>query len=389
MKHRRCITFIIAIIMLLSVFLPSQASDTASVKSELELLEAKLVQAAENRKIAEQAVNDAKNDKKDALTLKTGIDKKILALNNEIEVIEALIKGYSAKIEVKNSEIDQKQKELDEIYAVLKERIRMLHEGGEVDVLWMLFGAENIADFFLRIDRISCMLEYDERLMKTYNDGLVSLNEERDGISKTKTEAEAKMVELEERRAELESDLEEANALILSAEKDIATATVNLEEIERIEEQYNAQREKKLAELQAAQNNQYVGGEFLWPLDPEYTRISSGYGWRIHPVTGKRQFHRGIDIPAPYGSNIYAVNDGTVIEVSHNYADGYYVTVSHGGGVASFYSHLSKYNVKVGDKVVKGQIIANVGTSGYTTGAHLNLNIYKDSQAVNPLDYFK
>ena len=76
-----------------------------------------------------------------------------------------------------------------------------------------------------------------------------------------------------------------------------------------------------------------------------------------------------------------------MVECSYNYADGYYITVSHGGGMASFYSHLSRSRVSVGDKVKKGQVIANVGTSGYTTGAHLNLNLYKDSVAVNPLDY--
>ena len=75
--------------------------------------------------------------------------------------------------------------------------------------------------------------------------------------------------------------------------------------------------------------------------------------------------------------------------MSYNYADGYYVTIDHGGGIASFYSHVSKYAVKVGDKVKCGQTIAYVGMSGYATGYHLNLNIYKDSVAVNPLDYFK
>ena len=116
--------------------------------------------------------------------------------------------------------------------------------------------------------------------------------------------------------------------------------------------------------------------------------MSCGFGWRIHPVTGRQQFHNGIDIPAPYGTEIYAVNDGTVIEVSYNYGDGYYVTISHGGGIASFYSHVSRYLVSVGDTVTRGQVIAYVGTSGYVTGAHLNLNIYENGKAVNPLNYF-
>ena len=208
-------------------------------------------------------------------------------------------------------------------------------------------------------------------------------------LQKQIDENNAKVKADDERRAELEVSKKEAEKLVADAEKDVATAESTLANVEALEKQYGDERSKKLAELQKTTNSQYVGGVFKWPLPSKYEKVSCGFGWRIHPVTGKPQFHNGIDIPAPYGTAITAVGDGTVVEVSYNYADGYYVTVDHGGGIASFYSHVSKYAVKVGDKVKCGQTIAYVGMSGYATGYHLNLNIYKDSVAVNPLDYFK
>ena len=208
-------------------------------------------------------------------------------------------------------------------------------------------------------------------------------------LTETTNNLNAQMAELEVRRTELEADLAAAKQLVVTSENQLASAEKDLANVEQAEALYSKQRETLLAELAKTSNQKYVGGEFLWPLPQSYTRVSSGFGYRIHPVTGKPQHHNGIDIPAPYGTEIYAVNDGTVVECSYNYADGYYITVSHGGGIASFYSHLSRYRVNVGDKVVRGQVIANVGTSGYTTGAHLNLNVYENNVAVDPMKYFQ
>ncbi len=372
---------------ILAVFI-APGTLNGSSKSSLSSLEDKLAAATAQRVSAEKALTNAESSYADAVQKKQVIDQKIYALNLEIDALVALISGYNTQIETKNSEIAAQNEKLDAQYQMVRERIRAKHEDGSIDFLSILFDTDGLRDMFTQVDRFMCMLDYDERLLNTYNLGLDRLEGLRNDLTSEKAELDAKMKALALRREELDSDLKAANKLVASTENRLASAEADLEYIAQVELEYSNKREELLAELARTTNEAYVGGEFLWPLDGAYTRISSGYGWRIHPVTGKQQFHNGIDIPAPYGTEIYAVNAGTVVECSYNYADGYYITVSHGGGVASFYSHLSKYRVKVGDKVTRGQIIANVGTSGYTTGAHLNLNIYENNAPVNPLSYF-
>ncbi len=371
---------------MLLLMIPS--AEAAAKDSALTALEDKLAQATSNRELAEAAVEAAKASYADAMTSKQAIDKKILSLELEIEALSMLIEGYEKEIANKNDAIAKEEARLAEKYETVRTRIRQKREDGSGDFITVLLDSDGLKTFFSNIDRFEQLLSYDTTLLDSYKNGITALEEMRDSIEYDRIRTTEQRQIMQQRHYELERDQKSANQLIASAQSDITTATSDLERLIKIEEEYAAARAEKLKELQATSNNRYVGGEFLWPLPESYQQISSPWGWRIHPVTGKQQFHNGIDIPAPYGTQIFAVNDGTVVECSYNYADGYYITINHGGGIASFYSHLSRYYVKVGDKVKRGQVIANVGTSGYTTGPHLNLNVYKDGSSVNPLTYF-
>jgi len=377
--------FLCAVLILAMTLLGTAGAGNSS---GLTALEDKLAAATTQRKNAESALTSAKSEYNDAMVEKQAIDQKILALEVEIDALDDLIAGYRKEIEQKNAQILIEEGKLAEKYQVVRERIRIKHEDGSGNFLTVLLESDGLAEFFTRIDRFSAMMEYDKRLLDSYNAGIAELESLRDGVQSHLDAVELQMDELEKRRDELETDQKAAAKLVSDALGSMASAEAEVERLTKIEEKYGAERKAKLLELQTSSNQSYVGGEFLWPLPLDYQKVTSGWGWRIHPVTKKQQFHNGIDIPAPYGTSIYAVNDGTVVECSYNAADGYYVTISHGGGLASFYSHLSRYRVKVGDKVKRGQLIANVGTSGYTTGAHLNLNVYKDGVSVNPLNYF-
>ncbi len=379
---------LLLILMTVSAMLvPSPASAAAS-KDALGELEARLEQATANRAKAQKELAEAKSGRADALATKKAIDKQIYELSGELDALEQLITGLNLQIGEKDKEITAGQERVDNLYQIVRERIRLNREDGNLDFLEMLFESDGMTDFFTSLDRFACMLDYDTRLMKEYTDTVKAVSDKRASLMENKENLKAREADLKKREAELEESLDEANALLKSADADLASAEKRYEKLEELETQVNKEREEMLAELSQKTGQKYVGGEFLWPLPDPYTKVSCGFGPRIHPVTGKYQHHNGIDIPAAYGTPIYAVNDGTVIEVSSNYADGYYVTISHGGGVASFYSHLSRWSVKVGDKVKRGQVIARVGSSGYTTGAHLNLNIYVNSTAVDPMPYF-
>lgn len=124
--------------------------------------------------------------------------------------------------------------------------------------------------------------------------------------------------------------------------------------------------------------------DFSWPLSG---RITSGYGWRIHPVFRTRDFHEGIDIAAPKGTPIRAASDGKVVFSGRDGSYGLTVKIDHGNGVITRYSHNSSNAVEVGDRVEKGQVIAYVGRTGVATGPHLDFGIYAGGRAMNPLWY--
>ncbi len=125
-----------------------------------------------------------------------------------------------------------------------------------------------------------------------------------------------------------------------------------------------------------------------WPVDGGW--VSSGFGRRADPFTGHQSMHEGVDIAARYGSSIQAMGDGLVTFSGET--NGYYglmVEITHDSALATRYAHLSGALVKVGDRVQKGQAIAQVGTSGRTTGPHLHFELLRDGNAANPLRYLQ
>jgi murein DD-endopeptidase MepM/ murein hydrolase activator NlpD len=117
--------------------------------------------------------------------------------------------------------------------------------------------------------------------------------------------------------------------------------------------------------------------------------ISSGWGMRMHPIYHVRMFHYGMDFVAPTGTKIYATGDGVVTDALNN-GDGHgkHVVINHGFGYKTLYAHMSRYNVKAGDKVKRGQVIGFVGNTGTSVAPHLHYEVYKDGKNVDPKYYF-
>lgn len=121
------------------------------------------------------------------------------------------------------------------------------------------------------------------------------------------------------------------------------------------------------------------------PVDT--ARLSSSYGMRNHPVTGRFRRHKGIDLAAPTGTPIYATADGTVSRADRFSSYGLYIAIEHGGDLQTRYAHMSRLAVRAGQQVRKGDVIGYVGSTGRSTGPHLHYEVRVAGQAVNPLPY--
>ena len=167
----------------------------------------------------------------------------------------------------------------------------------------------------------------------------------------------------------------ESNKRLDILEKAIVVQSKSLDEIVILAED----KEKFLAAIPAIQpvNN----------LD--LTRMASGYGYRTDPFTKVRKFHFGMDFTAPRGTPIYATGDG-IVKRADNGSTGYgnHIRIDHGFGYISLYAHLYKYNVKVNQRVKRGDVIGFVGSTGRSEAPHLHYEIFKDGERINPINFY-
>ncbi len=167
----------------------------------------------------------------------------------------------------------------------------------------------------------------------------------------------------------------ESQKLIDKLTKQIAVQSISLDEIKELAEQ----KEELLSTIPAIQPIQ----------NSDLKRMASGYGWRSDPFTKARKFHYGMDFSAPTGTPIYASGNGVVTRADAN-SSGYgnHVRIDHGFNYVSLYAHLSKYNVKKGQKVKRGDIIGYVGSTGRSVAPHLHYEIFKDGNRINPRNFY-
>lgn len=328
----------------------------------------------------------------DAIEYKSQLDKEVTLMIQKIDLQNEYILALEESIAAKIIEIDDKQVEYEEKYELFKERLRITHEDGDASYLAMLFGADSLSDFLSRVDRIGTMLEYDNRIMNELKDDKVDLTDEKEALELQKAELEEVAAQLALEEAELLKRREENEAYIAQLNQKIANSESEKAALQTKLDKYESEFEARIKELEEEEkknNSKYIGGTMLWPVPTQYTTITSECGYRTSPLTGKLEYHNGVDIPVPYGTDIYAANDGTVVTATEHWSYGNYVMIDHGGGIYTLYAHNSKLCVKVGDKVTRGQVIAKAGSTGQSTGNHCHFSIRKDGVWINHREYFK
>jgi len=159
-------------------------------------------------------------------------------------------------------------------------------------------------------------------------------------------------------------------------------------EIKKLESRVNIQS-KSLDEIMLqVEKNQYDFNHTPLILPCHSYKVTSGYGWRINPVTGRRQFHDAVDLGGSRWDDIYATADGVVISAKRQGALGRCVKIRHNQEFETLYGHLEQILVKEGQKVKRNEIIGKMGSSGRVTGIHTHYSITSYKKKVNPLKYF-
>lgn len=140
---------------------------------------------------------------------------------------------------------------------------------------------------------------------------------------------------------------------------------------------------ERITKISEQQISHTAGNIFTWPVNG---RLTSAFGWRRSPVTGRQNFHNGIDIAAPAGTPVRAAQSGQVTSAGYNNVYGNYIIITHRGGYSTLYGHLSTTLTRTGAAVETGEHIGAVGSTGTSTGPHLHFTIYRSGTAVNPIN---
>lgn len=358
------------------------------LNAKINALKDELDNASEQRESAEDAYESVKDQYENIKKRKTAIDDEIDAIRNESEILRSIVTSYAEQKAILNREIEVTQKKLEERLDILRDKLRVNFEDGNSNIFVLLFSSDGLYDFLTAADRLSALIEHDREMIRECEEICRQLEEQKSTLAAVTLEAEQRSAELKDSLTQLQNKQDEVLAMMKEIEADSEAAKKAYLEAKAEEDAFRRELEKRLEERDKLNNNSYAGGDFIWPLPAKYKKIFSYFGNRIHPVLGTPQFHQGIDIPAPNGTDIYSVNKGTVIETGDDYGNGKYVIVDHGGGITTMYAHLSRINVKKGDILEQGEVLGLVGMTGYATGYHLHLSVYRNGKAVDPESFY-
>lgn len=375
----------------------SAASVNATENSEeLSELEEQRQETLEEINSLKNSISNVKEELNELKTEKNTIQKYINQLDRKIGTLTTEIAAFEEKIEEKKQDIEETKEKLeqtkiecDKQYDLMKKRIQFIYENPGASLWEVFFSSGSLVDVLNRAEHVLSMSGNERQRM----DSLVELKEEMALQEKT---LEAELEELAMMQTELEKQKRQVNASINQKKGELSSKASEITDASAEQKDYQKQleeQERLLSEIEdqiakAAQPDVYEGSVtgFIWPC-PAYTRISSYFGPRPQPVPGASTNHKGVDLAAPYGSNILASAAGVVTTSKYSASAGNYVVIAHGNGISTVYMHASSLLVSVGETVTQGQVIAKVGSTGYSSGNHLHFGVIKNGTYVDPLGY--
>jgi murein DD-endopeptidase MepM/ murein hydrolase activator NlpD len=311
---------------------------------------------------------------------------EVQRLDREREAAEMRIIGLTAELRrVRQREeaaavaLARAESSLARQQTLLSDRLVDAHRMGRAGYLDVVLGATSFPEFVARARLVGAIIHEDARLIETYAADRDRTLELREQLEEQRERVRALMAETEERQATLRQNVGEKREIL---RRIMGERAVTEQAVRELEED-SAQIEGLIQRLQggAVAGARGLAG-FAMPVRGSFT---SRFGFRTHPLFGRRHFHSGVDIAAPRGTPVRAAMDGTVLYAGWYGGYGKLVVLDHGGGLSTLYGHLSAILVNPGARVTRSQVIGRVGSTGYSTGPHLHYEVRRNGRPVDPL----
>ncbi len=311
------------------------------------------------------------------------LDERIRESENQIEELDEQVKSLQEEIASIQSQLDVAEANYEKQKDIMEKRLVAIYEAGDTKYLDVLLKSSNISEFLSNYYLITEIASVDKDLL--------------DEVESEKKEIELAKQKLEKNQQSLATALQTQTktATVLQNTKALRENYISRlsdeekakqAQIDEMTQQYEAVNNQILELAKQGLDTAYIGGVLAWPV-PGYTKITSNYGMRVHPITGQYKLHTGVDISAPIGANFVAANDGIVTKAEYNTAYGNMVMIDHGGGISTLYAHGSEILVTVGQTVKKNEAILKVGSTGYSTGPHAHFEVRINGVVTDPIPY--
>ena len=384
MRKFLCIVlaFAICIISIFSyVFAEENQTNTTNQTTDLQTKQQELQNQINE---ATGQLEDVQDDLSENLQQVQKLDERIADSQSELDELNTKITELQTSIDEVSTKLNEAEDRYNRQQEILETRLVAMYEAGETNYLDVILSSRSISDFLSNYFLITELAGYETDLLEDMEKQKNEIEKEKKNLDDTQQQLAA----IKANQTKTAKVLENTKTV---RENFIAKLSDEEKNIQAQIDEYNRQFEEINNEILALAlegiDTQYIGGEFAWPV-PGYTRITSKYGMRTHPITGVYKLHTGVDIGAPMGASFVAANDGIVVKAGYNGAYGNMVIIDHGGGVQTLYAHGSEIMVKVGDTVKKGEtVVLKVGSTGYSTGAHAHFEVRLNGVVTDSMPY--
>lgn len=397
---RRIMIAVLAAIMALLMLLPmitmiipaAGAVSESELRDQISSLKGSAADVAAKKDALQGELNAVKGKRDQAVQEKALRDQELAYIDEQIGNTQAQIEYYDALILQEEENLAQAKKREEEQYKLFCRRLRAMEEGGSASYWSVLFSAESFSELLSRAVDVQDIMDYDNAVIDQLKADRQAVADSLAALEAAQAEQEEQKALLSQQRDEQAVKVAEANQVIKDLEEDAAEYQRMLDAQAEEEERVNAaiaQKQKELEEkIRQNQIKFAISGDWMWPLPTSCLKLTSAFGYRIHPITGRPHSHTGLDIAAPGGTAIHSVKNGVVSISSYGSSYGNYVVVNHGDGTSSLYAHMSSRAVSEGQVVSQGDTLGYVGSTGSSTANHLHLEIRVNGQRTDPEKYW-
>lgn len=373
-------------LILLPVGSPAQSKKSRSKKS-VSQLKRELAGVRRKREEVRKHLRTTKRVAKAVLADIHRVDGELVDLEGKLEATTQRLSTSRAQQKVVAGELRVATAKLDATREMVRKRIKRMYMQGDSNMLTVMVGDGDVGEIASRDFVFQRIAEQDKRVFQTYTElqsQVKSKKREADdlvhrvlALQQEQTDQQGSLKDARRRKGayfgELKSKQGELQEMLDQFQEDEATIGAQIRAYQR-----------RTSGRKGSSPPPYRGGAFSYPVNG---RITSNFGMRYHPILHITRMHSGLDFGAPVGTHIHAAAPGVVIHSGYMRGYGNVVILDHGGGLSTVYAHCSRIIVSSGQKVSRGQYIANVGSTGLSTGPHLHFEVRVNGRAVNPRNY--